>query len=353
MGKTKKRKNQLTNQSSPSDPASKRPNNKNNKDVSFSSNDSMSTAAGPSGTGGSGGITIESLFVVIQSNKEQIASLHTLISERGDQSEIIGLLRSEVASLRAELLALKQGQTLNNNNSVAGLVSPPIHYTSKLHDYQKNCLTNPPSRQKEMHDRSEKQYNVVICDLQEHNPPTPKNVNRANHKVNPELSLMQEIMFEAGGNPDNIQEVFRMGTPRVGGRGRPIKVKCNNGHDQSILLRSARIIKGTVLGAERLYIRRDQTEFQRALSAAARIALSEARNRWPNKELVLREGENQSLGIYEKRGGDLSSRPTVTYFIDVFDTAAIGNDNNEGDENMNGNENHNNNANANVADPNA
>jgi hypothetical protein len=160
-------------------------------------------------------------------------------------------------------------------------------------------------------------------------------------------------MFEAGGDPNSIQEVFRMGTPKAGGRGRPIKVKCNNGHDQSILLRAARIIKDTVKGAERIYIRRDQTEFQRALSAAARIALSEARNRWPHKQLVLREGDNQSLGIYEKREGEFGSRPTVTYFIDVFDTAAIGNDNNEGDENLNGNENHNNNANVNVAESNA
>jgi hypothetical protein len=235
------------------------------------------------------------------------------------------LIRAMQKTLDKLVATKNDGQSNSQVETAAGLVSPPMQFVSKLYEHQKQCLSSPPDRQKEMRDRTEKQYNVVICDLPETDNPTPQSVHRRDPYVNPELSLVREVLIAAGGDPNSIEEVFRMGQPKGNGRGRPIKVKCSTARDQSLLLRAGGIVKDTVRVAERVFIRRDQTEYQRAVSAAARVALTAARERSPGKQLVLREGDDGFVSIYEKKGGSLGVKPNVTFYSEVFDTAAIGN----------------------------
>jgi hypothetical protein len=70
-------------------------------------------------------------------------------------------------------------------------------------------------------------------------------------------------------------------------------------------------------------VRRDQTNHQRDVAAAANIALKEARTRWPSLSLVLRGNDCGDLGIYKKSMGGNGNKPKCEYYVDPFDLDAM------------------------------
>jgi hypothetical protein len=243
-----------------------------------------------------------------------------------EQSNVILAMQEKLDKL---MVILNHGQSNNQGDTAAGrmapqitIAKPPKQYTEQLPDYQQARMAIDVDINQERIDREEKQYNVVLCNVRELSPPTSQSISRTNRNVNDELELVLRLVEDAGGNPQCIREVFRMGKIQSGGRTRPVKVKCSSGHEQLLLLKSVNNLRGRTESLNS-YVRRDQTNHQRDVAAAANIALKEARTRWPSLSLVLRGNDCGDLGIYKKSMGGNGNKPKCEYYVDPFDLDAM------------------------------